>query len=150
MADRLAKSCVRTGTGCLVWTGMVNAHGYGVVATGVPKPHQMLAHRAAWALAHPLEELPTVVRHSCDNPPCIEPTHLLAGTQADNIADAIARDRMARAERHPGHKLTEADVAAIRDAYAKGGVLHRQLAQQYGVSRPHISAIIRGEERTRG
>lgn len=34
--------------------------------------------------------LPEVVRHSCDNPCCIEETHLLGGTHADNVADKMA------------------------------------------------------------
>lgn len=33
------------------------------------------------------------VRHTCDNPPCVNPDHLVVGTQRDNVQDAIARGR---------------------------------------------------------
>ncbi len=31
--------------------------------------------------------------HHCDNPPCIEPSHLFEGTQADNMHDMLAKGR---------------------------------------------------------
>ncbi len=52
------------------------------------------AHRYAWELAY--GEIPKgkVIRHSCDNPLCCNPKHLLCGTQQDNIMDIYARGRM--------------------------------------------------------
>ena len=35
----------------------------------------------------------SVVRHSCDNRKCVNPDHLIYGTQADNIADMVGRQR---------------------------------------------------------
>lgn len=76
---------------CVEYSGTRNADGYGVLAK--PVNRSRLAHRAALAekLGRPVEG---VARHSCDNPPCINPDHLLEGTQADNINDAFERGRM--------------------------------------------------------
>ena len=51
-------------------------------------------HRVAWE-AHNAEPIPEgmVVRHTCDNPLCFNPEHLVLGTQLDNIADCITRGR---------------------------------------------------------
>jgi len=107
----------------------------------------MLAHRYAYLLTH--GELPAnaVIRHSCDNPPCIEPTHLLIGTQADNIADRQARGRHRpghlSGEDHPAHKLTAEDVLEIRRIRRHYSL--SELAAVYGVSRRTIHMAATGQ-----
>lgn len=82
-----------------------------------------------------------VVRHTCDNPPCVEPSHLILGTQADNVADAVERGRTCRGERRANAKLTEDDVRAIRTDKRS----QRAIAAEYGVSQPTVGKVIRGE-----
>ena len=57
---------------------------------------RMLLHRAAWE-AHNAEPIPEgmVVMHTCDNPGCCNPNHLILGTQRQNIEDCIAKGRRA-------------------------------------------------------
>lgn len=55
-----------------------------------------------------------LVRHTCDNPPCVRPEHLLSGTVIDNVADRDERGRTARGEQSGMAKLTEIAVKAIR------------------------------------
>jgi HNH endonuclease len=51
-------------------------------------------HRLAWEIANRrLVPAGAVVRHSCDNPPCCNPTHLSVGSNADNTMDSIRRGR---------------------------------------------------------
>ena len=83
-----------------------------------------------------------VVRHKCDNPPCINPEHLLTGTHADNSNDMVARGRTLHSERHPAARLTKAEVSEIRSGYATGLVTQAQLAELYGVGQAQISRII--------
>lgn len=84
-----------------------------------------LAHRVAFQLVHPGEPMPPVVLHSCDNPPCCRPKHLIGGTQADNIADATRKGRMRgksaqRGEDNDSAVLTDSIVLEARRRYRLG------------------------------
>jgi len=85
------------------------------------------------------------VLHRCDNPPCCNPAHLFLGTQADNIADMIAKRRggAVSGEAHYRAKLTADQVSAIRARYAAGET-QVALAREFGVSQTNISRIVRG------
>lgn len=75
--------------GCWVWTGPTNRAGYGMWG-------RVLAHRHSWATAnHPIPDGAWIL-HTCDNPPCVNPRHLYAGTRDDNVRDAVTRGRMAK------------------------------------------------------
>lgn len=88
-AERLARKLVVDGE-CLVWTGCCNDNGYGSMKVD---GRTALTHRLAWTLEHgPVPEGQRVL-HTCDNPPCCNPDHLFAGSQADNIADMKAKGR---------------------------------------------------------
>lgn len=95
ITDLLAQNySVDTETGCWNWMGRLNNYGYGVVS--LPKP--VLAHRFFWAMVN--GEIPrgdgyhgTVVMHKCDNRKCVNPDHLMLGTQADNVKDMIVKGR---------------------------------------------------------
>ena len=54
----------------------------------------ILAHRIAFEREWSVKLKPgQVVRHTCDNPGCVNPLHLMLGTQSDNIKDAVIRGR---------------------------------------------------------
>jgi hypothetical protein len=55
-----------------------------------------------------------IVRHTCDNKRCINPDHLLLGTNADNARDAMERGLYPRGERHGCAKLNWKQVHDIR------------------------------------
>lgn len=79
--------------GCWPWTGTRQAKGYG--AARIPGTRKVTtASRIAYMLASG-EDIPAgmVVRHSCDNPPCCRPAHLLLGTPRENSADMVKRGR---------------------------------------------------------
>lgn len=60
-----------------------------------------------------------VVRHTCDNPRCINPRHLVIGTAADNSADMVHRGRSLKGTRHHKARLDEQKVADIRARYVR-------------------------------
>lgn len=135
---------------CWPWTGAKDNGGYGRFHVGRTRNSSMLVHRAAYGLTH--GELPPVVRHSCDNPPCCNPSHHEPGTRADNNRDIINRGRhaaqkgtmkAARGEKHGCAKLTAGQVSAIRSAYDAGGVTQRALAVRFNVSQRTINKIVR-------
>lgn len=99
---RMIRRTVQQGE-CLVFTGAANDRGYGMVSGHVDGKKRMLfAHRLSYE--HTYGSIPPgmFVLHSCDNPPCVNPAHLRAGTQRDNVGDMDARGR--RVVREPDHE----------------------------------------------
>ena len=130
---------------CLVYTGYRDRQGYGKVFRKFVDPSPMLTHRYVWFLQTGEHPGKLVIRHTCDNPPCVLPDHLRDGTQADNIADRQARGRHRPGRlhgiAHPAHRLTEAQVRTIR-RLASEGVPRPELAAGYGMSRTMIRRIV--------
>jgi hypothetical protein len=76
--------------GCWNWTGCKNKEGYGhVKMNGVV----MLAHRAAFLIVNGFLPADKLVCHHCDNTSCINPQHFFLGTNADNKADSVRKNR---------------------------------------------------------
>lgn len=101
------------------------------------------AHVIAWEIANG-RTVPDglVVRHTCDNPPCIEPRHLILGTQAENVADMFARNRCDRTgERNNSAKVTAEAVQAIRAKHAVGQKVS-SLSREYGISESQVKNIV--------
>lgn len=102
---------------CWLYGGPGFYKGYGVFPFDNKIYH---AHRLSYILTHGDIAKDLVVRHSCDNPPCVNPAHLSLGTRADNSADMVKRGRSSFGERRPLAKLTEDQVCAIRKLKAEG------------------------------
>lgn len=115
---------------CLLWTKAKSHNGYGLTKRN---GKMVRAHRVAYcdAAGISLEEVSgQLVLHSCDNPACIEPTHLSLGSHKDNSEDMVSKDRECSGESHHSNKLTEAQVVEI---YKSSQSLH-EVAAQYGIS----------------
>lgn len=78
------------------------------------------------------------VCHKCDNPPCVNPDHLFIGTNGDNVADRVAKDR-SRGLKVPDVKNIKARLRNRR----RGDIA--KIAVQYGVSYWTIHKIARGD-----
>ena len=125
---------------CWPWLAYRNGKGYGNFEH---QYHTLRAHRFAWQLTRGPIPPGLLVCHSCDRPECCNPKHLFLGTNKDNQRDSVAKGRHIHGVTHGNARCTEDDVLAIRQKYAAGGVLQRELAAEFGVSRVHIGRIIR-------
>lgn len=129
---------------CWSWEGPRTATGHGTVALGRSTTS---AHRLAYMLA--VGPIPTglVVRHKCDHGWCCNPAHLELGTQAQNLRDMVERNR---ADWQRGHKrkfgprinkLHDAEIRGVR-AMSRSDLKRNQVAEHYGISEQHVSAIV--------
>lgn len=123
---------------CILWEGARDYGGYGV-ATHNGKT--ISAHKKAYLLAHGPVPAGMVIRHTCHNRCCINPSHLVVGTQQQNIDDKMAAGREARGSDVGGSKLTDADVLHIRSL--AGIMSQRAIARKFNVTQANVSRIIR-------
>ena len=68
--------------------------GYVDVGAEAPDRGKRRLHRGVWE-AHNAEPIPEgmVILHTCDNPACMNPEHLVLGSQQENVEDMISKDR---------------------------------------------------------
>ena len=140
-----SKVDIRGPNECWPWTANRHSRGYGLFHLMKINPsNTTTAHRVAYMLSVGPVADGAEVRHSCDNPPCCNPSHLSVGTHKDNMADRKARyghpwdNGSTRGIGHPRTKFTEKDILTIRRDKTKTA---RQLAEIYGVAESTISAI---------
>lgn len=126
-------------SGCWLWGGSLDGSGYGTF--GVATRHSVRAHRFSFALL--IGRWPQKhVLHNCDNPPCVNPSHLREGTHAENMRDSAVRKRhQSQGEMAPRAILTESQVISIRLRHKNGEAL-RPLAREFGVSLYAVFAVV--------
>lgn len=105
-----------------------------------------MLHRKAYCLANSCSLASIadrVVRHTCDNPRCINPEHLLIGTQIENVRDTMRQSN----SRVTTRVLEDHEVEAARTSYTGEYGEQTRLAKEFGVSRLAMHQILRGKRR---
>jgi len=111
---------------CIEYKGSIGNSGYGMDYD--PDTQKTItAHRLAFKQANGF--LPPVVMHICDNKICVNPEHLKAGTQSDNIKDCVAKGRYVSRQ-----KVSDQDIKAIQSDPRSS----RVLGKVYGVNQKTI------------
>lgn len=165
----LPKTCPELGR-CHVWTGARTRGGYGHIVSGSRldgSRRYLRAPRVALQLAgRPLRKGMRAL-HRCDNTWCVNIDHIYEGTQADNVADMIRRERCnpnlvpawralkAHPEKRPHGlqhhftKISEKTVQRIR-ALRRAGKTLSSIALTCGISTSQARRIASGLQRRLG
>jgi len=129
---------------CWVWVGARTEAGYGLIYFNGALEY---SHRLS--LKFNGIEIPPRYHacHKCDNPLCVNPSHLYAGSPQNNANDRVERDRHAYGEKHPNSKLSNEDILNMVQLY-KNGTWKIDIAKLYSVSPGHVSRILENKIRT--
>jgi len=138
---------------CWVWTGSLMTSGYGSLQSFSLKI-RMGAHRYSFMREFGPFDSRLNICHKCDLKVCVNPFHLFAATQRENLMDMVRKGRWRPAkekklygaallsgENKPNSKLTWGKVREIRKLY-KDGYGRAQLARMYGVGATTIFSIV--------
>lgn len=114
------------------------------------------AHRVAYFIQYKIDPKELHCLHHCDNPRCVNPSHLFLGTNADNVADKVKKGRQVKNQKHnsgrkftqfhnwknPGSKLSEKQYGEILEKYMSRTHNAYELAELYQVSRTTIMKVV--------
>ena len=148
LARRLANGiAINERTGCWEWQRTTNGDGYGMLRVA---GKMVYAHRLSYELGVGPIPAGLHILHRCDNPRCINPEHLSAGTRSQNMKECSERGRaripkpIKRGEDNGAAKLGDAEVRSIRRLLS-AGLTQREIAARFGVSQQTISGIKAGK-----
>ena len=136
---------------CWLWLGHKDKDGYGVFGGSSVKEGdgrgretggEWRVHRIAFVLLNGFIEDDDYIMHSCNNPSCVHPLHLLKGTPKEN---SQYREQCGR---HPHlrttYKVTFESAKELRRLYATGKYTMEALGKRFGISRSHAENVING------
>lgn len=121
-------------TGCFLWTGAMERYGKIKVGGKVYGAHVVAYRLFKGDVPHGLH-----VCHHCDNPACVNPSHLFLGTHEENMRD---RDKKGR---HPQVRDRLGDEVIRALLQTDGG--HTAVARLFGVSKGYVANLRKGRRR---
>lgn len=136
----------RPGLGpCHLWTGAVDKDGYGIFQ--LESRRAVRAHRWIYEVSTGESLGRRMARHRCDTPSCVNPGHIVPGTNRENMQDMVERKRdgRRRGAEHHAAKMTQDKVDQMLRRRAAGESLYA-IHSDYGISYSQAKAIARGDK----
>ncbi len=133
--------------GCWLWTACTNGR-YGLFSW--LKGCSRYVHRISWMISFGKVPKGMCVCHKCDNPLCVNPSHLWLGTQIDNLKDMDAKDRRSKGKKHrvPRGKNHHRSVLTNKQRYkviprlVSKGLSDYDIADILGVTRNTVYGVM--------
>lgn len=115
-------------SGCWEYTKGLTVAGYGRVSINKKRVY---AHRHSFYFFNGFISEDYHVCHSCDNPKCVNPSHLWLGTDKDNATDMKNKGRSnngwkTRTHCKNGHELVEANIYRRPNSIARNCIICRK------------------------
>lgn len=120
---------------CWLWIAGKGTHGYGrFVCDGKTRTASRVSYEIHFGKVLEKE----IVCHMCDNPSCVNPSHLWKGTHKQNAIDRNTKGRGNHYTILPLHKQAE-----IAHLWYTQDLIQREIAEKYNISRSLVNKIIR-------
>lgn len=132
---------------CWEWLAFKNKKGYGAIM--YRDLGNMAAHRFSYMLYIGDFDKSKFICHTCDNPSCVNPSHLFVGTASENMKDKIKKGRAKNPPVHKGNnqhlsKMNPEKIREIRKLF-KYGMSQTELAKKYGLHTATMNNICRNK-----
>jgi len=126
---------IKSADECWEWLGYTHPKlKYGLFRFSFIK--ETLTHRISWRITHNFEDpRPLHVLHKCDNPSCVNPSHLFLGTKSENAIDRTKKGRT------NGARFNETDILIIRELYKTMSI--SEIANKYDYSYSTIQGVVK-------
>lgn len=136
---RFYRAFLKAENGCWNWIQYIDTYGYGGFA-------QKKAHRKSWQIHNGVIPDGLHVLHKCDNRKCVNPNHLFLGTNADNMADKMRKNRNIVGKRHQGASNINAKLTNEQAIFIfMSSLSYNKLAEQFNVCETTIANIKKGK-----
>lgn len=131
---------------CWNWTGTLFKRGgyarFSITENG--KNIRLRANRVAYYFVTKKHPGRFFVCHSCDNPKCINPSHMFLGTHKINQLDKVSKGRTPKGNQHSNRVLTEEIVKEMRHRCLVRGETRAAVADDLGFNRSTVVYAVLG------